>query len=140
MIMLTHSVQNMYVSVPGKSLPPVVSINDNVNLFWSKHVCICTTQKSATCTQHHAMIMLTHSVQNMSVSAPGQSMPHVVNTNDKVQSSCSKYAHDLKPLDVVLFAEVIFSCSFEGMGVLNATDVRRETQRIPLLWNTVRGF
>ena len=30
------------------------------------------------------------------------------------------------------------SVSAEGMGVLNATDVRRETQIIPLLWNTER--
>ena len=35
----------------------------------------------------------------------------------------------------VLFAEVSFSCNFEGMGGLNVMDVRRE--KIPLLWSTV---
>ena len=34
---------------------------------------------------------------------------------------------------VVLFLEVSFECSFEGMGRLNVTDVRRE--QIPLLWS-----
>ena len=42
---------------------------------------------------------------------------------------------NLKSLVVVLFVEVSFQRSFEGMGGLNATDVRRE--RIPLLWSTV---
>ena len=42
---------------------------------------------------------------------------------------------NLKSLVVVLFVEVSFQRSFEGMGGLNATDVRRE--RIPLLWSTL---
>ena len=41
---------------------------------------------------------------------------------------------NLKSL-VILFAEVSFA-NFEGIGELNATDVRQE--RIPLLWFTVR--
>ena len=37
---------------------------------------------------------------------------------------------------MVLFVAVSFSRSFEAMGGLNVTDVRRK--RIPLLWSTVR--
>ena len=96
-----------------------------------------STYRGSTCSQHQ-MIMLTHSVQNMYASVPGKSLPPVVNTNDNVNASCSKHAHDLKPLDVVLFAKWFFSCSFEGTGILNATDVNGETQLIPLLWNTER--
>ena len=39
------------------------------------------------------------------ISVPGKSLPPVVNTSDNVNASCSKHAHDLKPLDVVLFAK-----------------------------------
>ena len=35
-----------------------------------------------------------------------------------------------------MFVEVSVLCSFEGIGGLNVTDVRRES--IPLLWNRVR--
>ena len=38
----------------------------------------------------------------------------------------------MKSIVVALFVEV----SFEGMGGLNVTDVRRE--RTPMLWSTVR--
>ena len=41
----------------------------------------------------------------------------------------------MKSLVVVLFVEVSFEHSFEGMGGLNVADVRRE--RIPFLWSTV---
>ena len=45
---------------------------------------------------------------------------------------------NLKSVLVVLFAEpeVSLQCSFEGMGGLHVTDVRRE--RILLLWSRVR--
>ena len=43
---------------------------------------------------------------------------------------------NLKSVVVVLLVEMSLQCSFEGMGGLNVTDVRRE--RIPLLWSRVR--
>ena len=43
---------------------------------------------------------------------------------------------NLKSLFVVLFVQVSFEHSFEGIGTLNVTNFRRE--RIPLLWSTVR--
>ena len=42
----------------------------------------------------------------------------------------------LKSVVVLLFVEVNFGRSFEGMGGLNVTDVR--TEKIALLWSRVR--